>query len=151
MRKLSPIILFAMLLGLAFAALPIISDAEAQASGIQALTFPSTALTAPAPATAEDGTHLGGISGYRTIICAEAGQTISGGTLRFYLYDPVLQLWALNPGLDHTLTAASVRCQALEREVSMVSPGQRLYVQQSGVTVSAGTTVTVRAVKGVRP
>ena len=117
---------------------------------IQGWTSSDTALTAAEPSLATHGTTLVGAAGYRVIICAESGQTLTGGTLRFWLWDPYIVangVWAYGEELDITITGGE-RCSSFERDTSMTTNLQRLYVQQSGITVSGGTTVTLRVVKG---
>lgn len=45
-------------------------------------------------------------NGVRAIVTAPAGQTITGGSVRFWNFDPVTQIWALG-GVDETLSTGT--------------------------------------------
>jgi hypothetical protein len=85
------------------------------------------------------------LAGFRIMVCAGASQTLSGaGTLQAYLLDEKSGLVARNPSLDMSVTSSGVRCQAFPDFVVAGSKVEgRVIFAANGVTVSAGTTVTV--------
>lgn len=104
----------------------------------------SQALTRAAPSAATEGMLLTRVAGYRVSICAASGQTLSGaGSLQAYYFDPAREVWIRNPTLDRSVTVSGSRCQAFPDATTLVRFGRVLYATSS-VTVSGGTTVTVR-------
>lgn len=110
----------------------------------------SQALTRAAPAPAEFTTtaSLGvdGLVGFRISVCAEATRTLSGaGTLQAYLLDEHTGLVQRNNDLDLSVDASGVRCQAFpDFGVHGSRAEGRVIFAANGVTVSGGSTVTVR-------
>jgi hypothetical protein len=105
-------------------------------------------LTRAAPTTAAEGQALSAAKGLRVTVCAAAGQTLSGaGTLRAWYYGAV---WGRNSALDQAVPAAAagVRCWTFPDLQVHVRAGRVLFAADS-VTVSGGTTVTVRYDIGV--
>jgi hypothetical protein len=110
------------------------------------------ALTRAAPTTScYDATTPLGISikdvrGYRVIVAAESGQTLSGaGNLRAYLWDVYEGAWMRNPSLDVAVTTTGARRQVFPDLATQVRTGCVMYAADA-ITVSGGTTVTVRIV-----
>jgi len=100
-------------------------------------------LTRSAPTLSTEGEPLDNVYSYRIILCANSGQTLSGGgTLQMWHYNTSTG-WARNSGLDLTVTATSVRCQAFP-DVLVGPPYGRFLAAPNAVTVSGGTTPTVR-------
>ncbi len=99
-------------------------------------------LTRADPSAVTDGVTLANVIGVRVTVCAENTRTLTGGTLRVWLYDNDTALWGRNSSLDLTVAANSLRCQTFPDVVTTVSTG-RLLIAANAVTVSAGTTVTV--------
>lgn len=108
------------------------------------------ALTRAAPGVMEftpsASLKLLGLSGFRVTVCAESGQTLSGaGTLSIYMLDELSGLVTRNPGLDMSVTASGNRCQTFPDLVVAGSRGDGwMIAAATGITVSGGTTVTVR-------
>lgn len=117
-----------------------------------ALTFSeSQALTRAAPTLATEGMPVGGLTGIMVAVetATPATQTLSGaGTLNCYVYDTALNAaagaWARLPQGDLTVGTASVARLAFQADEVLVGRnGSRILWVATGVTVSAGTTVTV--------
>lgn len=99
------------------------------------------------------GLDLRDVRGYRVIVVAESGQTLSGGgTLRAYLYDFFEAAWVPNEQLDISMAdgKAGVRRNVFADIATMVRAGCVMYAAD-GVTVSGGTTVTIRMVANTEP
>jgi hypothetical protein len=137
-------------------ALLVASSAQAQTtSGQYRKWSESQALTRAAPTnscyadTSPEGMDLRNVRGYRVIIEAASGQTLSGGgTLHAYVYSPVVSAWIRNNDLDLTVDASSVRRQIFPDLETKVRAGCVLYATSS-VTVSSGTvTVYIEADTG---
>ncbi len=104
----------------------------------------SHALTSAAPTLSTQGLSLskrGPASGFRVIVSAQAGATVTGGTARCYFFGPVTTRWMRCPNFDVTLTTG-VRDSVSVDFHPLVGWG-RIYYATDAVTVSAGTTVTV--------
>jgi hypothetical protein len=84
------------------------------------------------------------LTGFRVMVCADAGQTLSGaGTLQAYLLDEKSGLVARNNDLDLSVDEAGDRCQAFPDFAVAGSRAEgRVIFAATGVTVSGGT-VTV--------
>lgn len=103
----------------------------------------------PAIATATDWVPLTGIRAFDVEVCAESGQTLSGaGSLQCYRKGAVAAL--RNPSLDLNITVtatscagAPCRCQTFPNFKTAVGIGAFMFAA-SAVTVSGGTTVTVK-------
>lgn len=107
----------------------------------------SQALTRTAPTASSEGANLSPYRSLRLSVCATSGNTLSGGTLAAYWYDPTDTLWKRNPSLDVTVTATT-RCQVFP-DFEVGPMGGRVIWATSSVTVSGGTTVTVKILGGV--
>lgn len=124
-----------------------LAQEQLKALEVQALT--RTAPTA-ASFTVTSGSTLGvsvplmDVVEFRVSICAvNAGATLSGaGTLDAYLLDDVDGEVKLNKHLQWTVTSTT-RCQVFPNQVAEGLSGYVMYAANA-VTVSAGTTVTVR-------
>jgi hypothetical protein len=103
----------------------------------------SQALTRAAPTLVSEGLSLVRCKGFRVYVQAEATRTLSGaGALRAYLWNG--SGWIRNTELDIELSAdqAGIRTAVFPDQEVVVPRGRVLYAAD-GVTVSAGTTVTV--------
>jgi hypothetical protein len=97
-----------------------------------------------APYTGEtEGVDLAGAVGYRVCVAATSGNTLTGGTIKQYVYSYEDGLWGENPLLAQTVTSTT-RKQCWDYK-STVGRG-RLLPATSSVTVSGGTTVVVSVV-----
>lgn len=101
----------------------------------------SQALTASAPSQATDGVALDDAAGFRVTLKGDAGN-LTGGALLAYYYD-ANNGWTRNPDLDLTVAAGPNAKQTFPDQAVFARFGRVAYVP-SAVTVSAGTTVTVR-------
>jgi hypothetical protein len=99
------------------------------------------ALTRAAPSSTTDGMDLTSVMAYRISLCAASGQTLTGGALQFWAMGTD-SLWGRNPLLDLTVTGGQ-RCQVWG-DYQVAVPIGRMLPANSGVTVSGGTTATVR-------
>lgn len=135
-------IITALLFGLTAQALDVRSYSEALGTSAAAPTAASTG-----------GFDLTEVTGFRVSVCAESGQTLSGaGTIAAYLKNNITGLIERNPGLDLAITVtgtscagAACRCQVFpDMQVTGSDLGGTYFPRPSGVTVSGGTTVTVR-------
>ena len=101
-----------------------------------------------APTLITEGMSLVRVSGFRVILSAASGQTLSGaGSLDCYLWDDTNSAWIRNPDLDIDLAAAhsGVRRVVFPDQEVTVPYGRVLYAA-NGITVSGGTlTVEIRA------
>lgn len=104
------------------------------------------ALSRAAPTLDTEGMPMFGLRGFRCCIFADVGQTLSGaGFVDFYIYNPDVGLWMINPGLTQTVTATTVRAQAIpdfELGADMFL-NHRVLAAARAVTVSSGA-VTLR-------
>lgn len=92
------------------------------------------------PTLASEGSQLSGVKGFVVTVHADSGQTLTGvGTLKCYLYNPFIQLWAPCPDLDLSVTSSAVRSQAFVGNQVVVGKGRIAYIC-SGVTPSSGGT-----------
>lgn len=109
-------------------------------------------LTRAAPSAVTDGMFLKDVVGYRLTVCAASGQTLSGaGALRAWYYSYESGVWGRNPTLDQTITVtatscagAACRCQTFPDFEVVANQGGRVLFATDAVTVSGGTTATVR-------
>ncbi|MFL5344362.1 MAG: hypothetical protein ACJ8AT_06200 [Hyalangium sp.] len=85
------------------------------------------------------------VRGFFVSVCAASAQTLSGaGLLRAWVYHPDAASWMRNPDLDLSVTASGVRCQAFPDLRTGYLQGRRVLFAADSLTVSGGTTVTVR-------
>lgn len=97
-----------------------------------------------APASATDGMDLNNVYGLRVTVCAPASETLTGGSLRVWLYDYNLGLWTKDTTLDMTVAASTpARCLTFPDQFTTVPYG-RVLVAADSVTVSSGSAVTVQ-------
>lgn len=107
-------------------------------------------LTRADPTDSGDGVSLIATSGlpvrgYMLSVCAATGQTLSGGGyLRAWVYSPLAAQWMRNPDLDQQVTATGKSCQAVSDFRTGYLKLRRVLFAADGITVSGGTTVTVR-------
>jgi len=112
-------------------------------------------LTGSAPTLATEGQPLRGLTAVTVMVevADPATQTLSGaGTLQCYLWDPMTEtavggitagFWTRCPSLDMTIAGSGAPRQAWEA-LQVIGPRQaRALWVPNGVTVSAGTQVTV--------
>lgn len=108
--------------------------------------YEDQALTRAVTATdTNQGVLFTNVCGFRIIICANSGQTLSGaGTIRLHLLDTTVGEFAEDGDLSWTISsrASGRRCWASPDFRSTVAIG-RLLPATDGVTVSGGTTVRV--------
>lgn len=89
---------------------------------------------------------LNRISGFRVMLAAEAGATLSGGgNLRCWMLDAATGNVCRNPGLDLAIPAAiaGVRFLVFPDQLVVVNDGSRLMYANDTVTASAGTNAVV--------
>ena len=109
--------------------------------GTRTSTLAGAALTAAAPASANDGVDITGATGMRVILKGNGGN-LTGGKLRCYWYDPT-EGWMRSPELDLTVDAGPNAKQVWPDLEIGVQNGRVAFVPNA-VTLSAGTTVDVR-------
>lgn len=105
-------------------------------------------LTATLPTTdATAGFDLSGVEAFRIIISCPSGITFDLSTgspkILYLLFSPSRGRWMQNPNLTRTLStsdAAGGRDIVIE-DVPVFVPFGRLFVAQSGLTVSSGTVI----------
>lgn len=112
------------------------------------------ALTGAVPTAATSGgLSLNEVQGFRVSVCAESGQTLAGaGALNAYYVNHNTNLAQRNPGLDKSVSVtatscagAACRCQVFpDDENTNPALGGQVFFVPNAVTVSGGTTVTVR-------
>lgn len=105
----------------------------------------SQALTRAAPTTSStDGIALKNVTSWRLVVCAASGQALTGGDVTIWVQTQD-GLWADTPRLTALLvvTSTSQRCQSLGEFPVGVNWG-RLLPASHGITVSGGTTVTMK-------
>lgn len=104
--------------------------------------------TRAAPTTVDEGMSLENVDGFRVMVSAASGETLSGaGNLRAYLWDTDLAAWIRNPELDIAVTTSGQRRLVFADQEVKVPSGRVLYAAD-GITFSAGTagvTVQIKA------
>lgn len=148
---------------LALVALSVGAAGRVVVSASTSLTANSTSApsTNPSPVKADgfnSSTLAGAIrlnagAGYRVTICAANGNTLSGaGTIPVYYFPDAagsLGKWSRNPGLDETIAVGATSCNGSPCQCETFAdhaaavPGGFIYLAPNGITLSAGTTVTV--------
>jgi hypothetical protein len=115
----------------------------------ESVTSNQTAASGLVPTLITQGLNLADCVGFRVILSAESGKTLSGaGSIQIYCYDSTLAEWVRNPDLDLTVTSshASVRRVAFPDQAVFV-PWGRVYGVPVGITQSGGgTTVDIALV-----
>jgi hypothetical protein len=109
----------------------------------------SKAMSSSDPSAATDGFSLKGIQGYRVIISADSGATLSGGgTAECWLYSESLGRWMkARSTLNLLANVASVRDLPSEDIEAPVGFG-RVFYKDVSITKSAGSlTITFEACK----
>lgn len=131
-----------------FAVLPCLALAQDSAgtvrrwSEVQSLTRSAPTASCLA-ASSPEGMDMRSVRGIRVGIDAPTGQTLTGGALRAYSYDFTAGAWRRVPDLDITTITSGLAGQWYADQAVLVRTGCLLYAAD-GVTVSSGTTVTVR-------
>lgn len=106
-------------------------------------------LTGSAPTLATEGQALEDLKSVSVVVetATPATQTLSGaGSLLCYVYDGATGgpgAWSRHPAGDFTVTLSGVARQSFEPVEVLVNRKGRVLWVPSGVTVSAGATVTV--------
>ena len=117
--------------------------------------FPSTSTTAPT--SSSDGVSLVKSEGLRVMVCAPAGDNVSGGTLQSWYYDNPLGAWVRTPELDLPVPSGTgQRCINFGDLQPLVKEGRALW-KPSGVNhfiadggaVTDGGNIEVRVSTGV--
>jgi hypothetical protein len=106
-------------------------SAGAQRTGIAAN------ITTDLPSLVTDGVPLSG-RGARAVVSAQVGQTITGGTGVWWLYDDLSGLWAESAVQVDLTRATARRAVACPDEFTTVGRG-RAWLELRSVTVSGGT------------
>lgn len=98
--------------------------------------------TRAAPTVVTDGMDLGDCTGWRVILSADSGQTLSGaGNVQIWLWSNLLGRWVRNKQLDYSVTESAVRDAASPDQPTYVGYG-RIFAQVVGVTASSGNITT---------
>lgn len=93
--------------------------------------------TRVAPTTIADGMDLSGVVGFRVILSADSGQTLSGtGSVGFWVWSPGLARWCRDTQLDYSV-AETTRDGCSPDFLAKVSYG-RVLPAPIGVGVSSG-------------
>ena len=121
----------------------ILRSAGVGPSGASTQTINSAAGNVPV--SASDGVSLQGVGGYRAILSAASGQTLSGaGTIRLWYYDATLARWMRSQDLSYTVSDSGVR-DIVFQDVEVLVPQGRVYAEAVSVTASGGAlTLTVQ-------
>ena len=114
-------------------------------SETQALT---RAAPSAEPTTKANAFPLQNVTGIRVVLCAEAGQTLTGGSLNSWVYSRMAGAWAINPDAALSVGTPGTRCRVWPDFKTYVGNSAWYLPAASSVTVSGGTTVTVH-VSGV--
>lgn len=143
MKWIVPILLMCLFAGVSYSANSSLTQGLASWSESQALSraAPTTSST--------DGIALKGVVGYRLSVCAATSQAITGGSIIFWVQDAD-GLWGDNPTLKQTLTSTGQRCQVVGGDWEPLVRGGRFLPATSSVTVSGGTTVTVKLLEQIQ-
>lgn len=102
--------------------------------------------TGSAPTAATEGMPLKDLTAVSVVleVNTPASRTLSGaGSLLCYVYDPLVAGWSRHPTGDLTVTLSGVARQSFDPLDVACPRNARVVWIASGVTVSAGTTVTV--------
>lgn len=94
------------------------------------------------PATS--GMDLAGVYGFEVTVSAASGQTLTGGTLFCWKWNPKLGRWVRNKDLDLVIPASIGIRDVTWGQLRTLAPIGRVLYATSAVTVSGGTTVDVR-------
>lgn len=144
MHKASYIsILFALTWGLS-------AGAQDPIGSVRPWTEPQ-AITRPAPtisclAAVPEGMDLRNVRGYRLMIEADSGQTLTGsGNLRAWYYDFGLGAWMRTPALDVAVTLTATRRQGFADVTTVVRTGCVLYAADTVGVSGGGVTVRITA------
>jgi len=134
---------------------PLTADAQSTRSASSTQTAADATPTLPtssdAAISSTTSLNLWNVMGYRVVVCAESGQTLSGsGTLDAYVWDHSLGLWIPNNDLNLTVDEAVARCQAFPDGETRARVGRVMYIANN-VTVSGGTNVVVSIIGYVNP
>lgn len=94
--------------------------------------------TRAAPTTVAEGMELAGVIGFRVILSADAGKTLSGtGSVQFWVWSPGLNRWCRDTQLDYSV-AETTRDAVSPDFLTRVSYG-RVLPAVNGVGVSSGS------------
>jgi hypothetical protein len=86
---------------------------------------------------------LVGVTRYRVSLCPAANQAFNGGSIRLFIYNQVTQRWSFDGDMDvYPVTGVPNAC-VHKGIVNDVRVGF-LYPSTQNVTLSSGTTVTIR-------
>lgn len=111
-------------------------------------TTVASAGTRAAPTVVTDGMDIGDCTGWRVIISADSGQTLSGaGTVQIWLWSVFLGRWVRNKQLDYPILESSVR-DAVSPDLQCFVGYGRVFPQVVAVTSSSGN-ITTQAEGGV--
>lgn len=100
----------------------------------------SQALTRAAPTLVTEGMPLAGVRGVLGMVVAPTGQTITGGSVAWWRYDPTIGAWAKSFSVQ---LETGVQRVAIPEE-RITTPYGRILLATSAVTLSGGgTTVDV--------
>ena len=124
--------------------MPVVNGQFSQNATYTDATTVASGGTRAAPSTSSDGMDLTDCTGFRVIISADSGQTLSGiGTVRIWLWSNFMNRWVHDSQLDYTLSFASAtwRDDVSPDFVCTVGFG-RVFPQVVGVTSSSGNITT---------
>jgi len=93
------------------------------------------------PVQGTDGLAVDGCKGVRCLLSADAGQTITGGTIVFWAYDVAQTRWCEVSNLNETINplAGTARRDYMSSEYPILIGAGRIFVECRNVTVSAGS------------
>lgn len=98
--------------------------------------------TRAAPTLATDGMDISDATGWRVIVSADSGQTLSGaGTVQIWLWSIALGRWVRNKQLDYSVAETGVR-DAGSPDFAAYAGFGRVFPQVAGVTSSGGNITT---------
>jgi hypothetical protein len=86
---------------------------------------------------------LVGVTRYRVILCPPPTATITAGTLRLYIYNQALGRWSFDADMDVFPGSTAPGACAHRGVVNDIRQGF-IYPTPNSMTLSSGTTVTVR-------
>lgn len=138
MRK----ILVAIALALPLSAFAVAATATPAVTGAtRSLKLSCASGACDAPASAALAVNLSGVANLDVIACAASGQTLTGGTITLYYFDPALGPSWLTKGATYSPSGTGVRCAYFNFD----SPGKGLPILSQRGSVGAKLDLTVSA------
>lgn len=104
-------------------------------------TTQAVGVTTNVPTAATDGVSLTGVSGLRVNVFQNGTNTVTGGTVVWWYYNPITARWS--EGQTQQVLAPLIgRTEVVGDDLQSFVPYGRAFPELRNFTVSAGTTVT---------